>query len=106
MRCLGTATAQSSCIWKEGSLPLADAIIKSHFELAVHWICRNCGKHRYLAVTLALIHPLKCVFLPFVSLSELQPPNLGRPTSPIAPPIRPRYTSAPPHELPNPAAQL
>ena len=84
MRCLGTATAQSSCIWKEGSLPLADAIIKNHFELAVHWICRNCGKRRYQLVTFPLFSPFRNIFLPSAK----------------------RYTSAPPHELPKPAAQL
>ena len=43
MRCLGTATARSSCNRKEGNPPFAEAIIKNPFEVHVTLICENCG---------------------------------------------------------------
>ena len=51
MRCLGTATARSSCNRKEGNPPLAEAIIKKRFEAGMTWICRNCGNRRNFNVT-------------------------------------------------------
>ena len=42
MRCLGTATARSSCNWKEGSLPLAEPIIKKRFEVGMMRIRSIC----------------------------------------------------------------
>ena len=42
MRCLGTATAQSSYTLEEGSLRCADAIIENRFELRMSWIRSIC----------------------------------------------------------------